>query len=53
MKLWATLLFTCLLVSNTMAENKEETFTWRKLGPAMVEAQKTNKMILVDIYTDW
>jgi len=52
MKIWATLLLTCLMVSNTMAE-KEEKFVWRKLGPAMVEAQKTNKMILVDIYTDW
>ena len=29
------------------------TFAWRNLGEAMTEAKKTDKMIFVDIYTDW
>lgn len=53
MKIGATLLLTLLMASNIMAEKGAEKFAWRKLGPAMAEAQKTNKMILVDIYTDW
>ena len=55
LKLFIALLFSTLLTAPIGAEQKPDTtkFVWRKLGPAMVEAQKTNKMILVDIYTDW
>ena len=53
MKIGVALLLTLLLASNAMAEKTKEKFAWRKLGPAMTEAQKTNKMIFVDIYTDW
>jgi hypothetical protein len=55
MKIVAALLFTALLAVGIGAEEtvKQTGFSWRKLGPALAEAKATQKMILVDIYTDW
>lgn len=53
MKIWVALLLTLLMASSSMAEKAKDKFAWRKLGPAMTEAKKANKMIFVDIYTDW
>jgi len=39
------------MVSSAMAEKGE--FAWRDLGAGLAEAKKTNKMVFVDIYTDW
>jgi len=55
LKLLIALLFSTLMVGHIGAEQKpvKTEFAWRKFGDAMTEAKKANKMIFVDIYTDW
>lgn len=55
LKLLIALLFSALTVAHIGAEQKpaKTEFAWHKFGDAMTEAKKTNKMIFVDIYTDW
>jgi len=55
MKIFTALLLIAFTTAGIGAEetSKKSEFAWRKLGTAMTEAQKTKKMIMVDIYTDW
>lgn len=55
MKIFTALLLIVLTTAGTGAEEttQKSKFAWRKFGPALTEAQKANKIILVDIYTDW
>lgn len=55
MKTFAALLLIAFMTAGSCAENnaKQTQFAWRDFQAGLKEAQKTNKMILVDIYTDW
>ncbi len=44
----------CLLLSGTAVLSGEKTsLRWKNFNDGIAEAKKTNKKILVDVYTDW
>ncbi|HXF99268.1 MAG TPA: DUF255 domain-containing protein [Bacteroidota bacterium] len=47
------LLATFALAGVTDSNAGENTLAWKSFDTALVEAQKTKKKILIDVYTDW
>ena len=43
----------CLLLTMTAAQAAEKVVWAKSLDAAMVEAKKSNKLVMVDFYTDW
>ena len=49
----ALFLADCVEAQTTDTKANSQSFAWREFKTAFAEAQKSEKMIFVDIYTDW
>ena len=54
MRLFAALLLSAMMATSAWAEEaKSPAFTWHAFKDAIPDAKAADKMIMVDIYTDW